>query len=157
MNSPVIAENGGIIAVPKGQLKGFTSDVNYKNFKDIIIGLDKANKSKFEHAKAFFRKLATQGHSISVEGVRAVKASYFRNALDCAEQYYYDAKINGLDYDRHTEESSIELFSQSTMNAGDSFLQNPMQAPFIPNWNRVTSAIPNIGELMLEAVDADNK
>jgi len=32
LNSPVIAENGGIIAAPKGQLKGFKSDISYKNF-----------------------------------------------------------------------------------------------------------------------------
>ena len=112
-------------------------------------------KMSIEIAQAFFRKLATQGHSISSENVRAVKASYFRGALDCAEQYYYDAKINGLAYDRHTEETSIELFAQSIMRAGDSFLKNPMQAPFIPNWNRVTSAIPDVGELLLNAVDAD--
>jgi len=60
-----------------------------------------------------------------------------------------------LAYDRHTEETSIELFAQSIMRAGDSFLKNPMQAPFIPNWNRVTSAIPDVGELLLNAVDAD--
>jgi len=32
LNSPVIAENGGIIASPKGQLKGLKSDISYKNF-----------------------------------------------------------------------------------------------------------------------------
>jgi len=32
LNSPVIAENGGIIAAPKGQLPGFKSDISYKNF-----------------------------------------------------------------------------------------------------------------------------
>jgi len=32
LDSPVIAENGGIIATPKGKFKGFKSDISYKNF-----------------------------------------------------------------------------------------------------------------------------
>jgi hypothetical protein len=30
-----------------------------------------------------------------------------------------------------------------------------MELPFIPNWNRVLSAIPNLGEQMQAAVAAD--
>jgi glucosyl-3-phosphoglycerate synthase len=42
------------------------------------------------------------------------------------------------------------------MQAGESFLANPMEAPFIPNWNRVLSAIPDFDEQMRDAVAADN-
>jgi glucosyl-3-phosphoglycerate synthase len=41
------------------------------------------------------------------------------------------------------------------MQAGESFLDNPMESPFIPNWNRILSAIPEFGQMMLEAVEAD--
>ena len=109
-----------------------------------------------EIATSLFRKLATEGLTFSAEDFRSIKAVYFRNALDCSEQYYYDARLNGLNYDRHLEESSIELFAQSIMQAGDSFLKNPMQAPFIPNWNRVLSAITDFDEQMLAAVTADH-
>ena len=44
----------------------------------------------------------------------------------------------------------------SIMQAGESFLTSPMEAPFMPNWNRVASAIPDFGEQLLDAVAADN-
>jgi glucosyl-3-phosphoglycerate synthase len=110
-----------------------------------------------EIAKSLFRKLATEGISLSIEDIRSIKATYFRIALDCIEQYYYDAKINGLAFDRHQEEGSVDLFTESVMKAGESFLANPMEAPFIPNWNRVLSAIPDFGEQMQQAVAADNE
>ncbi|MGD8514952.1 MAG: hypothetical protein PVF52_05000 [Granulosicoccaceae bacterium] len=109
-----------------------------------------------EIAKSLFRKLATEGIRFSREDFRTIKAAYFRIALDCSEQYYYDAIINGLAYDRHSEECSIELFSQSIMHAGESFLDNPEEAPFIPNWNRIFSAIPDFNAQLLAAVSADN-
>ena len=109
-----------------------------------------------EIAKSLFRKLATEGISLTIEDIRSIKATYFRIALDCIEQYYYDAMINGLAFDRHQEEGSVDLFTESVMKAGESFLANPMEAPFIPNWNRVLSAIPDFGEQMRQAVAADN-
>ncbi len=113
-------------------------------------------KMSVEIAKSLFRKLATEGVPLSPECFRSIKASYFRIALECIEQYYYDARINGLSFDRHAEEGSVDLFTQSIMQAGESFLANPMEAPFIANWNRVQSAIPDIGEQMREAVTADS-
>jgi len=109
-----------------------------------------------EIAKSLFRKLATEGVSLSIEDIRSIKATYFRIALDSIEQYYYDAIINGLAFDRHKEEGSVDLFTESVMKAGESFLANPMEATFIPNWNRVLSAIPDFGEQMRAAVAADN-
>jgi glucosyl-3-phosphoglycerate synthase len=110
-----------------------------------------------EIAKSLFRKLATEGISLSMEDFRSIKASYYRIALDCIEQYCFDARINGLEYDRHAEEGSVDIFSQSIMQAGESFLDNPMEAPFIPNWSRVQSAIPDIDEQLLTAVEEDSK
>ena len=86
-----------------------------------------------EIAKSLYRKLATEGIPLSIEDIRAVKAAYFRIALDCIEQYYYDARINGLEFDRHAEEGSVDIFTQSIMTAGEVFLDNPMELPFIPN------------------------
>jgi len=114
------------------------------------------NRMSVEIAKSLFRKLATEGVALSMEAIRTIKASYYRIALDCIEQYYYDAKINGLTFDRHTEEGSVDIFAQSIMDAGESFLANPMELPFIPNWNRVHSAIPDLGSQLLDAVARDS-
>jgi glucosyl-3-phosphoglycerate synthase len=113
-------------------------------------------KMSVEIAKSLFRKLATEGVPLAPECFRSIKATYFRIALECIEQYYYDAMINGLDFDRHAEEGNVDLFAQSIMQAGESFLASPMEAPFIPNWNRVLSAIPDFDEQMRAAVAADN-
>lgn len=112
-------------------------------------------KMSVEIARSLFRKLATEGVSFSMQDIRSVKAAYFRIALDCVEQYYYDATINGLTFDRHMEEGSVDLFTQSIITAGEMFIANPMEAPFIPNWNRVFSAIPDFGQQLLSAVEAD--
>ena len=112
-------------------------------------------RMSIEIAKSLYRKLATEGVTLSTEDFRSIKAAYYRIALDSTEQYFYDAKINGLQYDRHVEEGSVETFAQSIMAAGDTFLSNPMESPFIPNWNRVHDAFPDICKQLLQAVQAD--
>ena len=108
-----------------------------------------------EIAKSLYRKLATEGVTLSSEAFRSIKATYYRMALDASEQYYYDARLNGLRYDRHREECNVEVFAQSVMLAGETFLANPMESPFIPNWNRIEDAVPEIGQQLLQAVNAD--
>jgi len=106
-------------------------------------------------SKALFRKLATTGEVFSTETFRSIKATYYRVALDFVEIYYNDAMINGLSIDRHEEEKAVELFAENIVNAGNFFLENPMETPFIPSWNRVISAIPDILVRFKEAVEAD--
>ena len=119
---------------------------------DATTGL---SRMSIEIAKSLYRKLATEGVTLSNEAFRSIKAAYYRIALDSTEQYFYDAKINGLQYDRHQEEGSIEVFAQSVMAAGETFLANPMESPFIPNWNRVHDAFPDVCRQLLAAVRAE--
>lgn len=115
------------------------------------------SKMTVDIAKALFRKLATNGDVFSTEKFRTIKATYYRIALDFIDTYHNDAIINGLEYDRHQEEKSVELFASNIMSAGDHFLENPMDKPFIPSWNRVISAIPDILDQIKEAVELDNE
>tara|TARA_R110002167_G_scaffold30424_5_gene100553 strand:- start:12566 stop:13789 length:1224 start_codon:yes stop_codon:yes gene_type:complete len=115
------------------------------------------SKMSVDISKAIFRKLATNGEIFSNEKFRTIKATYYRIALDFIETYANDASINGLSFDRHAEEKTVELFAQNVMSAGSHFLDNPMDTPFIPSWNRVISAIPDIGEQLVDAVEADHK
>ncbi|MGM0953471.1 MAG: glycosyl transferase [Pseudomonadota bacterium] len=115
------------------------------------------SKMSLDISKALFRKLATNGEVFSSEKFRTIKATYFRIALDFVETYQNDAMINGLDFDRHKEEKAVELFAGNVMDAGHHFLDYPMDTPFIPSWNRVTSALPDIREQLLEAVELDNQ
>ncbi|PLX91211.1 MAG: glycosyl transferase, partial [Desulfuromonas sp.] len=104
------------------------------------------SRMSIDITKAVIRKLATQGSVFSLETFRSLKATYFRIALDFVERFYNDALMNGLTLDRHKEEKAVELFAENIMRAGEQFLSNPMETPFMPSWNRVISAIPDILE-----------
>ncbi len=105
---------------------------------------------------AIFRKLATNGEVFSPETFRALKATYYRTALDIVDHYHSDAVLNGLTLDRHQEETTVELFASAIMEAGERFLSEPMAVPFTPSWSRVVSAVPDVLEQLDEAVELDN-
>ncbi|WP_295875340.1 glycosyl transferase [uncultured Zhongshania sp.] len=115
------------------------------------------SKMSIDIAKAVFRKLATNGVVFNSETFRSIKATYYRVALDFVDSYRNDAVMNGLDLDLHGEEQAVELFAQNIVKAGNMFLENPMETPFIPSWNRVCSAEPTLLEDMMAAVVADNE
>ena len=106
--------------------------------------------------KAIFRKLAADGTVFTPNVFRTLKATYYRMALDLLDAYYNDAKMNGLSIDRHQEERAIELFAENIMRAGQTFLDNPNETPFIPTWNRVHSANPGFLLALREAAAADD-
>ncbi len=113
------------------------------------------SKMSIDISKAFFRKLAAEGVSFSEEGFRTLKATYFRIALDLIESYRNDAEMNGLKLDVHKEETAVEMFCENIIKAGRHFLDCPMETPFIPSWNRVASAFPDILDEITAAVEAD--
>ncbi len=113
------------------------------------------SRMSIDIAKALFRKLATRGVTFNSETFRSLKATYYRIALDFVETYHNDAVMNGLSLDIHGEEMAVELFAENIMKAGEAFLEYPMERPFIPGWNRVISAVPDILDRLQEAVDAD--
>ena len=115
------------------------------------------SKMSIDISKAFFRKLSTDGVIFDMGLFRTIKATYLRLGLDLVDSYRCDADMNGLDFDVDVEERMVELFSENIMKAGESFLQYPMEQPFIPHWNRVVSAIPDIYERMIAAVNQDRE
>jgi len=123
------------------------------------LSLDDQNaglsKMSIDIAKSLFRKLATKGTVFTPETFRTLKATYLRIALDFVETYRNDAIMNGLSFDIHKEEKSVEMFAKNIMDAGQMFLENPMETPFTPSWNRVQSAMPDIYERIYQAVEDD--
>lgn len=115
------------------------------------------SKMSIDISKALIRKLATEGETFTTEKFRTLKATYYRIALDYVETYRHDALMNGLTLDLHNEEKAVEMFAENILEAGHTFLEQPMETPFIPSWNRVISAIPDVLEQIKEAVEADNK
>jgi glucosyl-3-phosphoglycerate synthase len=108
-------------------------------------------------SKNLFRTLASEGVVISDGHLNTVLSRYQRMAEDTIERYNADAAINGLTFDRHAEESAVELFARGVRMAGEMFLEDPFGIPLIPNWNRVAAALPDFLDDLRDAVDADNK
>lgn len=113
------------------------------------------SRMSIDICKAVYRKLAADGTVFNEEVFRTLKATYYRSALDLLDSYYNDARMNGLYVDRHQEEAAIEMFAENIIAAGHVFLDNPAETPFIPTWNRVHSADPDLMADMLKAVAAD--
>lgn len=101
--------------------------------------------------------MASMGYTLTNEFFISLKASYLRMAQDLIARCEYDSLINGLTYDRHAEGSAAEAFVRCIVSAGQQFLETPIETPYIPNWNRVVSAVPNIFELLISTVEKDNK
>jgi glucosyl-3-phosphoglycerate synthase len=133
---------------------------NYDHKHQEVSAEDNArglSKMSIDITKAFFKKLATDGITFSEESLRTTKATYYRIALDLIESYRNDAFFNGLHYDTHEEEMLVELFAKNIKHAGKIFLEDTDKAPFIPSWRRISSAIPDIFEQLLNAVEQDRR
>lgn len=107
--------------------------------------------------KSIFRTLASEGVIFSDGFFKTLQVAYLRMAEDTIMKYEADAAINGLSFDRHEEAKAVEAFTRGITMAAQTFMENPMRTPLIPNWNRVTSAIPGILDMLKKAVDEDNK
>ncbi|HLB05799.1 MAG TPA: glycosyl transferase, partial [Thermodesulfobacteriota bacterium] len=113
-------------------------------------------KMTVDICKSIFRTLASEGVVFSDGLFKSLQVAYLRMAEDTIMKYEADAAINGLTFDRHEEAKAVEAFTRGITMAAQTFMENPMGTPLIPNWNRVTSAIPGILEMLKKAVDADN-
>ena len=107
--------------------------------------------------KSIFRILAAEGIVLSDSFFKSLQVAYIRLAEDIMVKYEADAAINGLVFDRHEEAMAIEAFANAMQRAAEAFMGKPMGTPLIPNWNRVTSAIPGILSMLKKAVDEDNR
>jgi glucosyl-3-phosphoglycerate synthase len=124
------------------------------SFDDKSTGL---SKMSIDIIKVLIRKLASQGEVFSMAIFRTLKATYFREALDFVQIYKKDAMMNSYEIDVHEEESAVELFARNIMEAGQTFLDSPMESPNIPTWNRVDTAFPNFSDELRNAIELDNK
>jgi glucosyl-3-phosphoglycerate synthase len=106
--------------------------------------------------KSLFRNLASEGIDLSDSLLKTLKATYLRIAQEAITKYHDDAAVNGLDFDRHEEGVAVDTFTKGIELASKAFVEDPLSIPLIPNWSRVTSAIPDFLERLKNAVDDDN-
>lgn len=108
-------------------------------------------------AASLIRNLASYGVQFDAGFLNTLIAAYVRTAQDAVARYSDDAALNGLVFDRHEEEVAVETFSRALRTAGLSFVRDPMGTPQIPNWSRVTSALPDLLDELRAAIEADRR
>ena len=113
-------------------------------------------KMSIEIAQTIFRTMASMGEIFTDSFFKTLKATYLRTAQDFLVKYANDASINGLMFARHEEASAVEAFMEAIGIAGERYMADPMGIPSIPNWNRVTAAIPDFFEMLVDAIEKDN-
>jgi glucosyl-3-phosphoglycerate synthase len=113
-------------------------------------------KMAVDIAKTLFRILSAEGVAFTTPLMHTLLARYVRKAEDTITRYHADAMVNNLIFDRHEEETAVETFAQALRLAGDEFFADPLGNPSIPNWNRISAALPGFLGALREAVDADN-
>jgi glucosyl-3-phosphoglycerate synthase len=107
-------------------------------------------------SKSLFRTLSSEGVTFSENIFNTLLVTYLKIAQDTIKMYEDDAAINSLFFDRHSEALAVETFAKGIMIASRQYLEDPLGSPLISNWSRVTSAIPDILDMLKEAVDKDN-
>jgi len=59
-------------------------------------------------------------------------------------------------FDRHEESLAVETFTEGIRTASEIIMKDPLGVPLIPSWDRVTSALPGILDMIRSAVEEDN-
>lgn len=124
------------------------------SFADPKKGL---HKMAIDVCKSILRTLKSEGIVLPDRFFRTLVSTYSRIAGDMLKRYEDDAAINGLLFYRHEETRAIETFMSAIKIASDAIMGDPIGPPSIESWDRVTSAVPDIFDLIREAVEEDNR
>lgn len=123
------------------------------------------NRMAFDVGLHLLRTLAAAGVVLSAGLLDSLLAAYQREAEDSVADSYAVASINGLKYDRHSEEIVVQTFVAALRTASAEFKKDPLGPPLVPNWARVWAGFPDVGpnllaavsELSLSGIDPSNK
>ena len=121
---------------------------------DVSKGLQ---KMCIDISKSIFRTLSSEGIVFSDGFFKSLIATYVRTAQDMLKRYEDDASVNGLVFDRHEESLAVETFTQGIRVASEIIMEDPLGVPLISSWDRVESALPDILDMVKNAVEEDNK
>jgi glucosyl-3-phosphoglycerate synthase len=114
------------------------------------------NRMAGDICKSVLRTLAMEGVVFGQGFYTTLKVTYLRHAQDAVRAYNDDALTNGLLFDRHAETLAVEVFVSALSRACEDFDRDPLAFTGLPNWNRITAAIPDFLPRYREAIDADN-
>ncbi len=126
----------------------------HQEIGDSTKGLVKMSGDIF---KSLLRVLIEEDHiEISRSFLLSLRVLYLKNVQSCIKKYHADALFNSINYDRHLEESTAELFSNELLTEGNKYILEPVYTR-LPDWLRTMSAKRKIREELLEIVIEENK
>lgn len=96
----------------------------------------------------------TTTSQISPAFLHSIRVKYKRLAQDLIRQYHADALCNGLQYNRHMEETYVDSFSEVVMDTGESYLNDP-SGILLPDWTRALAAMPDLRKKLRDAALKD--
>jgi len=103
-------------------------------------------------ASTLLRTVAGEGIIFGADALRTLEITYLRTAQEMIDRYHADAIVNGLQFDRHGEESAVAAFRDSLREGAASFAAGQVPDCTLPSWSRVLSAIPDFYDRLLNAV-----
>jgi glucosyl-3-phosphoglycerate synthase len=106
-------------------------------------------------ARTFFTYLASNGRVLGTDTVNSIRYAFMKNAREVVSMYeaYADMYEERISYDFHEELKTVELFSKGITKAAESLYQLPKESVMLPDWKRVESAIENILNKLIAAVE----
>ena len=114
------------------------------------------NRMAGDICKSVLRTLAMEGVVFGPGFYTTLKVTYLRFAQEAIRSHHDDAVTNGLLFDRHSETLAVEVFLSALDRGCAEFERDPLALTGLPNWSRVTAAIPDFLPRYREAIDADN-
>ena len=133
-------------------------DLGYYEHKHKKIGDSPAkglSKMTYDITRTILRTLTeVDSLDISHEFLLSLGVLYKRAAQSLIRQYDADALCNALEYNRHEEETSVDIFSKMLLEAGKSYINEPTGI-LLPDWLRAMSAMPNIRKKLRDAARLD--
>ena len=103
--------------------------------------------------KHVLRTLAAAGVMLDEGIFKGLRVAYHRYGEDAVSDSFAVATFNGLEFDRHSEEETLETFTRALAEGCQQFQEDPLGTPALPNWARVISAFPEIGPRLIKAVE----
>jgi glucosyl-3-phosphoglycerate synthase len=114
------------------------------------------NRMARDVVKHLLRTLAAAGVTLAPGLLMSLQAAYQREAEDSVSDAHAMATINGLVFDRHAEERTVQVFTRALRSSIEEFLADPLGPPLVPNWSRVWAGVPDAGARLLAAVAKGN-
>ena len=87
------------------------------------------NRMARDVVKHLLRTLAAAGVNLAPGVLMSLLAAYQREAEDAVGDSHAVANINGIGFDRHAEERTIQVFTQALRAATEEFLADPLGPP----------------------------